>query len=256
MTRKLNRLQGRVALVTGASSGIGKGVALAYAAEGATVAINYPSAALEPEARAVAEEIARAGGRASCVRADVRSEAEIRTMMQSVEDEFGRIDILVNNAGINSRPKPVTETTVEEWDDINAVDVRGVFLCIKHALPGMLRRDYGRIVNTASVQAFDGAFGSAAYCAAKAGLLGLTRTLVLEIGKHNVTVNNVAPAMTRTAFVSLVSPEQLERIAQRVPKGRLGEVDDLISSYIFLASEDIGFLTGQCLSPSGGRWVV
>lgn len=250
-----NRLAGRAALVTGASTGIGRGVAIAYAAEGAAVAINYPDVAQEANARAVAQEIRAAGGRAICVRADVRSEAEIKSMMQQVAGEFGRIDILANNAGI-ARPKPVIEMTVEEWDDVLNVDLRGVFLCIKHALPGMLQRDYGRIINTASRQSFQGAAGFANYCAAKAGILGLTRALVLEIGKHNVTVNCVAPSMTRTAILGTVTEEHLERTRARNPMGRLGEVEDLTSTFIFLASEDIGYLTGQCLSPSGGGLMV
>lgn len=245
------RLTGRTALITGASSGIGRAVALGYAAEGAAVAINYPGDSEERAAADAEQEIVAAGGRAIRVRADVRVESEIKTMMREVERAFGRLDILVNNAGI-ARPKPVVDTSAEEWDDVLNVDLRGPFLCIKHALPGMLARDYGRIVNTASRLAFHGSHGYASYCAAKAGMIGLTRALVVEIGKRNVTVNCVAPSMVRTSILDAVAPEYLEKVKARIPMGRLGGTEDLMSTYLFLASEDIGFLTGQCLSPSGG----
>jgi 3-oxoacyl-[acyl-carrier protein] reductase len=246
-----DRLNGRVALVTGASSGIGRGVSLAYAAEGALVAINYPDAGQEAAARAVEQAILAAGGRAMTVRADVREETQVAAMIGEVERAYGRLDILVNNAGI-ARPRPLLEMTLEEWDDVQNVNLRGPFLCAKHALPGMIRRDYGRIINTASNLAFRGRTDYANYTASKAGLIGLTRSMVMEVGARNITVNCVAPTITITPIMQAVSEEGLRAVTARIPKGRLGQVDDLISTFVFLASEDIGYLTGQCLAPSGG----
>lgn len=251
-TERVGPLAGRVALVTGAGTGIGRQVALALAGEGAAVAVNYPGPGQEAVALEVQREIERDGGRALCVRADVRNETEVARMIEAAIATWGRLDILVNNAGI-VRHMPIQEMTIEAWDEVMNVNLRSAFFGIKHALPGMLAQDYGRIINTASVLSFRGNVGAANYCAAKAGLLGLTRTAVLEIGARNVTVNCVAPARTVTAINQNSLTEEMKRqVSAKVPKGRMGEIADLIPCYLFLASEQSGFFTGQCMSPNGG----
>ncbi|MDP3137102.1 MAG: SDR family oxidoreductase [Burkholderiaceae bacterium] len=247
------KLQDRIALVTGASSGIGRAVAIHLARHGAEVAVNYPVAAGAGAAAAVVREIEAAGGRAWSVCADVRAEPEVAAMVAEVKRRSGRIDILVNNAGI-VRNALITDMPLDVWDEVMNVNLRGAFLCIKHALPDMLQRNYGRIINTASGLAFKGRPMGAAYCASKAGLLGLMRTAVLEIGQRNVAVNCVAPTVTWTPInAATQSAERLEEIRRSIPKGRAGEIEDLLPAYLFLASAESDYFTGQCLSPNGGN---
>ncbi len=241
----------RVALVTGSSSGIGAGVAAALAAAGARVAINYPDDTQRAAAEAVAEAIAVTGRDPLLVRADVSREDEATALVKQVEHEFDRIDVLVNNAGI-ANVAPVHEMPVAQWDELIAVHLRGVFLCTRAALGGMYARDYGRIVNTASQLAYKGAPGLTHYTAAKGAIISFTRSLALEIGARNVTANCVAPGATRTPILDGVPDEMIEAIRQSIPKGRLAEVEDIVPTYVFLASEEARHLTGQCVSPNGG----
>ncbi|MBN9427445.1 MAG: SDR family oxidoreductase [Burkholderiales bacterium] len=245
-------LQDRIALVTGASSGIGRAVAAHLARHGACVVINHPGGEQAAAADAAVHEIAAAGGRALALRADVRSEDEVAALIAAIEQRFGRLDILINNAGI-VRPAPLTELTLAAWDDVLDTNLRGAFLCIKHALPGMLRRDHGRIINTVSGLAFRGRAQCAAYCASKAGLLGLMRAAVAEIGARNVSVNCVAPTITWTPINEAGrNEERLREVRTRIPQQRAGTVDDLLPSYLFLAAQADAFFTGQCLAPNGG----
>lgn len=245
------KLESRVALITGSSSGIGRGVAVAFAREGAAVVVNYPTEAEQPAAAEVCAEIEAAGGRALAVRADVADESDVRRMCAAAIDRFGFVDILVNNAGI-AAGAPIEAIPTEQWDRVLAVHVRGTFLVTRELLPGMYQRGWGRIINTASQLAYKGAPGFAHYTAAKGAIISFTRTLALEIGSRGITANCVAPGATMTPILADVPPDLLEEIRGAIPLGRLAEVSDIVPSYLFLASEDGRHYHGQCISPNGG----
>ncbi len=244
-------LEGKTALVTGASSGIGRGVALAFAAHGARVAVNYPSATERDAAQAVCQQITDEGGAALAVMGDVSDEAQVAQMMSEAVDQFGPLDILVNNAGI-AHTAPLEDIPVATWDHVLAVHLRGTFLCTRAVLPTMYERRFGRIINTASQLAYKGAPGLTHYTAAKGAILSLTRSLALEAGARNVTVNCVAPGATLTPILDSVPDELLEQIRLSIPLGHMAEVADIVPSYVFLASQDGCHYQGQCLSPNGG----
>lgn len=244
-------LADRIALITGSSSGIGRGVALAFAAAGAEVVINHPGPTEAAAAAAVAEEVRALGRRALVVQADVSDEAAATALVAAATAAFGRVDILVNNAGI-AIAGPVHELPVASWDRVIAVHLRGTFLMTRAVLPQMYDRGYGRIINTASQLAYKGAPGFAAYTAAKGAILSFTRSTALEIGARDITINCVAPGATRTPMLDGVPAEVLEAIRQAIPRGRLAEVDDIAPSYVFLASPAASHYQGQCLSPNGG----
>lgn len=245
------KLVDRVALVTGSSSGIGRGVALAFAREGADVIVNHPSAAEVHAAADLVAAIGQLGRRAMACQADVSDEAAVAAMAQTALEGFGRVDILVNNAGV-AASAPVQDITVADWDRVLAVHLRGTFLVTRALLPQMLARGSGRIINTASQLAYKGAPGFAHYTAAKGAILSFTRTLALELGRSGITANCVAPGATRTPMLEDVPEEVLEAIRAGIPLGRLAEVDDIVPSYVFLASEDARHYQGQCISPNGG----
>lgn len=244
-------LRDRVALVTGSSSGIGRAVALAYAAQGADLVINYPTLAERPAAESVAEGIRALGRRALLAQADVSDPSEVDTLVGTSLAEFGKVDILVNNAGI-AIAGAAHEMEIAQWDRVIAVHLRGTFLVTRAVLPQMYRRGYGRIINTASQLAYKGAPGFSAYTAAKGGILSFTRTVALEIGARDITINCVAPGATHTPILADVPPALLEEIRKAIPLGRIAEVADIAPSYVFLASEAGRHYQGQCISPNGG----
>ena len=244
-------LRGRVALITGASSGIGRGVAVAFARQGARVAVNYPDPAERPAAEAVCGLIDEAGGEAIAIEADVSVEDDVARMVRSTRDAFGGIDILVNNAGI-AHTAPIQDIPVATWDRLIAVHLRGTFLTTRLVLPGMYEAGFGRIINTASQLAYKGSPGLTHYTAAKGAIIAMTRSLALEVGARDVTVNCVAPGATRTPILDDVPRELIEQIRQSIPLGRLAEVDDIVPTYVFLASDEARHYQGQCLSPNGG----
>jgi len=246
-----DRLKGRSALVTGASSGIGRGVALAFAAEGARVAVNHPDEATREAAEAVVAEIRAAGGEALALRADVAEEAEADALVAAAEEAHGPVDVLVSNAGV-ARAAALQEMAVADWDRVIAVHLRGAFLVARRVLPGMYARGRGRVLLTASQLAYKGAAGFAAYTAAKGALISLTRTLALEAADTGVTVNAVAPGATMTPMLADVPEAILESVRASIPLGRLAEVEDIVPTYVFLASDDARHYQGQCLSPNGG----
>ena len=247
----MQRLAGKIALITGSSSGIGRGVALAFAQEGADVIVNYPSAQERPAADAVAAAVRTLDRRSLAVQADVADEADVERLVRTAEHEFGRIDILVNNAGI-AHTAALEDIAVATWDRLVAVHLRSCFLVTRLAIRGMYARDYGRIINTASQLAYKGAPGLTHYTAAKGAIISFTRSLALEIGARNVNVNAVAPGATLTPILDSVPPDLLDAVRRGIPKGRLAEVADIVPSYVFLASEDARHFQGQCLSPNGG----
>ena len=244
-------LRGRAALITGASSGIGRGVAVAFARQGARVAVNYPDPAQRPAAEAVCGLIDEAGGEAIAIEADVSVEDDVARMVHSARDAFGGIDILVNNAGI-AHTAPIQDIPVATWDRLIAVHLRGTFLTTRLVLPGMYEAGFGRIINTASQLAYKGSPGLTHYTAAKGAIIAMTRSLALEVGARDVTVNCVAPGATQTPILDDVPRELIEQIRQSIPLGRLAEVDDIVPTYVFLASDEARHYQGQCLSPNGG----
>ncbi|MEP1472639.1 MAG: SDR family oxidoreductase [Halieaceae bacterium] len=244
-------LQDKVALVTGASSGIGRGVAIALAKAGCHVFVNYPPAEGSDAAGAVAAEIEAAGGAAILAPADVSNEDDVNAMFAALLANAGRLDILVNNAGI-ARSAPVEDITLADWQAVMGVHVTGTFLCTRAALPIMYEENSGRIINTASQLAYKGAPGFAHYTAAKGAILSFTRTVTLEIGDRNITANCVAPGATMTPILKDVPEEILDGIRQAIPRGKLAQVDDIVGAFMFLASDEAAHFRGQCLSPNGG----
>jgi NAD(P)-dependent dehydrogenase (short-subunit alcohol dehydrogenase family) len=244
------RLAGRVALVTGAGSGIGEATARRFVAEGAIVAVND----VDPErTRAVAGALEKAGGRALAVPANVTRRDEVEAMVARVVGELGRLDVLINNAGIN-RDAMSHKMTEEQWDQVLAVNLKGTFLCAQAALPKMRERGWGRVVNTSSVGAL-GNIGQANYAASKAGVIGLTKTLALEYAKYGVTVNCVAPGAVLTAMLAGVPAPIREKITAQIPMGRIADPAEIAGVHVFLASEDASFITGQVLFVDGGMSV-
>lgn len=245
------KLEGQIAVVTGSSAGIGAGVALAFAREGAAVVVNYPTEEEASAATRICDETRNAGGRAVAVLADVSREGDVERLCATALDAYGRIDILVNNAGI-ATAAPVEALPVEQWDRVLGVHLRGTFLMTRAVISGMYARGHGRIINTASQLAYKGAAGFSHYTAAKGAIIAFTRSVALEAGAKGVTINCVAPGATRTRMLADVPPDLLEQIRQAIPLGRLAEVADIVPSYVFLASEDGRHYQGQCLSPNGG----
>ncbi len=242
-------LSGKTALVTGASSGIGAAVATALAANGATVWVNHPDEATAESAEAVVTSISESGGAAQTIQADVSSESDVLAMFSTLGS--GPLDILVNNAGI-AHSSPVETLDVEDFDRLIGVHLRGTFLCTRSALKMMYAQNSGRIINTASQLAYIGAPGFSHYTAAKGAILSFTRSLALEIGDRPITANCVAPGATMTPILADVPEDILEGIRQNIPAGRIAEVEDIVGTYLFLASDAAEHFRGQCLSPNGG----
>ena len=244
------KLRDRIALVTGAASGIGAATARRFAREGATVAINDA----KPEGLdAVAGEIRAAGAKALVLPGDVTQKADCERIVQDVTRTFGRLDILINNAGIN-RDAMAAKMTEEQWDTVLSVNLKGTFLCAQAALPGMRERAWGRVVNTSSIGSL-GNIGQANYAASKAGVIGLTKTLALEYAKYGVTVNAIAPGPVMTAMLAGVPEAIRERIIAQVPVGRIASPDEIAGVHVFLASDDAAFITGQVIFADGGMSV-
>jgi 3-oxoacyl-[acyl-carrier protein] reductase len=241
----------RTALITGSSSGIGRGVALAMAAAGADIVINHPSSRDAAAAENVASAVRALGRRALVLEADVADEGAVQSMVDRATAEFGHIDILVNNAGI-AAAAPVHELDVAVWDRVLAVHLRGTFLMTRAVLPQMYAHGYGRIINTASQLAYKGAPGFTAYTAAKGAILSFTRSVALEIGARDITINCVAPGATRTPILDDVPADVLEEIRKAIPLGRIADVEDISPSFVFLASDAGRHYQGQCISPNGG----
>jgi NAD(P)-dependent dehydrogenase (short-subunit alcohol dehydrogenase family) len=243
-------LGGRVALITGAGSGIGEATARRFAAETAIVVVND----VEVErARAVANDIQKDGGSALAIGADVTRRDEVEVMVGRVVTEFGRLDVLINNAGIN-RDAMSHKMSEEQWDQVLAVNLKGTFLCAQAALVPMRERGWGRVINTSSIGSL-GNIGQANYAASKAGVIGLTRTLALEYAKYGITVNCIAPGAVMTPMLAGVPDPIRERITGQIPMGRIADPAEIAGVHAFLASEDAGYITGQVLFVDGGMSV-
>ena len=245
------RLDGKVAIVTGSSRGIGKAIAQRFAAEGARVTVNWVSR--EDEAHAVVDSIKRDGGDALSVRADVSSSADVRHLVRSTTDRFGRIDILVNNAGVMVT-KSVLDTTEDDWDRTMDVNLKGAYLCAKEVAPVMLRQETGKIIMMSSNSGLyhPSAMRFTEYVTSKAGMNGLTKALALALGPH-VTVNAICPGWIKTDMIEGTDPEVERRILAETALGRWGVPDDVAGAAVFLASKEADFITGELLIVAGGR---
>ncbi len=242
------RLAGKMALVTGASRGIGRGIAEAFGAEGASVAVNYRHHA--DEAEEVAATIRGRGGDAFALQADVGEEADVARMVGAVLARFGRIDVLVSNAGILTQSRLAAMPTAV-WDETMRTNLRGAFLCARAVLPGMLERGAGRIIFIASQLGQKGAPELVHYSAAKSGILGMTRALAREVAPQ-VTVNAIAPGPIETDMVAGITDEWKQMKMAELPLGRFGTVAEVAPTAVFLASDDAAYYTGQTLGPNGG----
>jgi NAD(P)-dependent dehydrogenase (short-subunit alcohol dehydrogenase family) len=248
------RLEGQVAIVTGAGQGIGRAIAKTLAGEGAAVVVNDID--LE-KASKVAEEIKSQGGRALSIKADVSNKEEVNSLVEQTLDSFKRIDILVNNAG-TAKLTPTVELTEAEWDSTVDVDLKGQFLCSQAVAKHMIKQKRGKIVNIASLAAHIGTPGLAAYSASKGGVVQLTKVLAVEWGKHNITVNAVSPGLTMTELVEAVfkeRPDVFEGV-ERIPLKRLAMPEDIANAVLFLASPESDYISGQVIAVDGGALSV
>ena len=245
-------LEGKVAVVTGGSRGIGRAVALRLATMGALVYINYvsrPDTAIETK-----ELIEQAGGQAETIRFDVADGEQVQESFKKIAEESGRIDILVNNAGV-TRDSLLARMKEADWDFVLNTNLKGAFLCSKAAAKVMMKKKWGRIVNLTSVIGFAGNAGQANYAAAKAGLVGFSKSMAREYARRNITVNCVAPGYVVTDMTDALSEEIQDKIKSEIPLGVLGEVEDIAGAVAYLVSEDGRYLTGQTLHVNGGMYM-
>ncbi|RFU63314.1 3-oxoacyl-[acyl-carrier-protein] reductase [Peribacillus glennii] len=242
-------LNGKAALVTGASRGIGREIALELARQGANVAVNYSGS--EAKANEVVDEIKAMGKSAITVQCDVSNSESVTSMVKSVIDEFGSLDILVNNAGI-TRDNLLMRMKEDEWDDVINTNLKGVFLCTKAVTRQMMKQRSGRIINIASIVGVSGNPGQANYVAAKAGVIGLTKTAAKELASRGITVNAVAPGFISTDMTDKLADEVKEAMLKQIPLARFGDPKDIAGVTAFLATEAGAYMTGQTLHVDGG----
>jgi 3-oxoacyl-[acyl-carrier protein] reductase len=241
----------RIAVVTGASRGIGKSISLALAAQGAKIVAADVSL---PETEAFVAELKAMGCDAIAVQGNVTNSDDVARIFSVAEEKFGRIDILVNNAGI-TRDALLLRMKDDDWDAVLNVNLKGAFLCTRAASKIMSKQRYGRIINIASVVGQMGNAGQANYCASKAGLIGMTKSNARELAKRNVTVNAVAPGFIATAMTDALPEKTKEELMAQIPLGRLGSADDIAHAVLFLAAENSGYITGQVLAVNGGMYM-
>jgi 3-oxoacyl-[acyl-carrier protein] reductase len=245
-------LKDRIALVTGASQGIGRATALALAQAGAKVACAARNA---EKLAGVVAEIAAAGGEAFAVPMDVADSGQIKAGFKQVLERFGRLDILVNNAAI-TRDALAVRMKSEDWDAVLRTNLTGAHVCIQQALAVMMRQRSGRIINVASIVAEMGNAGQANYVAAKAGLVGLTKAIAIEIASRNITVNAVAPGFIATPMTDPLPDKAKEDLNARIPLGRMGKDTDVAAAIVFLSSDEAGYITGHVLDVNGGMYMA
>lgn len=240
---------GKIALVTGASRGIGRQTALTLAGYGATVIVNYNGS--KEKAETVVQEILHNGGKAEAVKCDVADFAATKEMTDHVIKTYGRLDILVNNAGI-TRDNLILKMPEEDFDAVLATNLKGAFNCTRHASRQMLKQRFGRIINVSSISGIMGNGGQANYCAAKAGLIGLTTSVAKELGSRNITVNAVAPGFIQTEMTDALPDELKKSMQEQIALKRFGTVTDIAETIAFLASDHASYITGQVIQVDGG----
>lgn len=242
-------LEGKIALVTGASRGIGRQIALTLGAKGAVVIVNYNGSAAKAEE--VVKEIEAAGGRAEAVQCNVSQFDSCGAMLADIVSRYGRLDILVNNAGI-TRDNLLMKMSEEDFDAVIETNLKGVFNCMKHISRQMMKQRAGRIINISSVSGVLGNAGQANYCAAKAGVIGITKSAARELASRGITVNAVAPGFIATDMTDVLSDSVKEAATQQIPMKHFGETEDVANAVAFLASDEAKYITGQVLSVDGG----
>jgi acetoacetyl-CoA reductase len=245
------RLDGQTAIVTGAGRGIGRAIAKELAATGANVVVNYVTSA--DAARELAKEIEELGPKALVVQADVTEYDQVGEMIKQTIETFGQIDILVNNAGI-TRDKTLKNMTREHWDEVVDVNLGSLFNCTKQVLPFMLERKSGKIVNISSFVALGGNVGQSNYAATKAGIIGFTKSLALEVSRHGITVNAVCPGFTETDMLMTVPEHIRQRILDKIPMGRFGKPEEIASCVRYIVAE-ADYMTAQAISINGGVYI-
>ena len=242
-------LEGKVAIVTGASRGIGRQIALFMAREGAAVIVNYNGSAARAEE--VVQEIRNAGGQAEAVQCNVSDYGKAQELINYVIGQYKRVDILVNNAGI-TRDNLLMKMSEEEFDAVIDTNLKGAFNCTRHVSRQMLRQKSGRIINISSVSGVMGNAGQANYCASKAGLIGLTKSVARELGSRGITVNAIAPGFIDTEMTSVLSEDVKKAMGEQIPLRRFGRPEDVAEAAVFLASDKAAYITGQVLCVDGG----
>jgi acetoacetyl-CoA reductase/3-oxoacyl-[acyl-carrier protein] reductase len=247
----MGRLEGKTALVTGASRGIGRAIAVELAREGAKMALNYQSS--DAAAKEAADEISATGGTCRLAKANVSDAKEARAMVKRVAEQFGHLDILVNNAGI-TRDKQIGKMTDEEWLEVIQTNLNAVFFCTSAAIPIMTAQSYGRIVNVSSMNGQVGAFGQANYSASKGGIIAFTRTAALELARAGITVNSVAPGYTETDMFAKVPGDIQAQIKAKIPLRRFAHPEEIARAVVFLVA-DGDYITGQQINVNGGAFM-
>ena len=247
----MKRLDEQVAIVTGASRGIGRAVAKELAEHGAAVVVNYFQS--QEPAEALVTELTGSGCKAIAVRANVGEPDDAQALAQRALDEFGRIDILVNNAGVN-RDRSLRRMSTEEWQEVINTDLNSAFYCTSAVLPNMVERKYGRIINMSSIIGQMGNVGQSNYAAAKAGLIALTKSAAQELARYNITVNAMCPGFIATDMVIALADEVKEALISRIPLGRFGRPDEVAAFIRFLVTEG-DWITGQQFNPNGGMYM-
>jgi len=245
-------LSGKVALITGASRGIGQAISLILGKNGATV---IGTATSESGADAISKTFQENGISGKGLALNVTENDQIEKLMGSISDEFGSVDILVNNAGI-TRDNLLMRMKDDEWNDIMNTNLASVYKMSKAVLRGMMKKKSGRIISIASVVGAMGNAGQTNYSAAKAGIMGFTKSLAREVGPRGITVNAIAPGFIKTDMTDALPEEQKEFLANQIPLGRLGTVDEIAESVLFLAGESGGYITAQTLHVNGGMYTV
>ncbi|KOS69504.1 3-oxoacyl-ACP reductase [Lysinibacillus contaminans] len=245
----MRKLEGKVAVVTGASRGIGRAIALKLADEGAKVIVNYSGS--QAKAEEVVATIQEAGGEALAVQASVAKSDEVAALMDAAVKTFGSLDILVNNAGI-TRDNLLMRMKENEWDEVMDTNLKGVFLCTKAVTRQMMKQRAGRIINISSIVGVAGNAGQANYVAAKAGVIGLTKTTAKELASRNILVNAIAPGFIETEMTAELPEDLKQGMLTQIPLAKLGQPEDIAKAVAFLASEDANYMTGQTLHIDGG----
>jgi len=246
---RLGKLEGKTAVVTGASRGIGRAIALQLAEEGANVVVNYSGS--EDKALQVVEEIKNIGRNAIAVKANVSDNESVQNLMSQALEAFGSIDVLINNAGI-TRDNLIMRMKEDEWDDVISTNLKGVFLCTKAVTRQMMKQRAGRIINISSIVGVMGNAGQANYVAAKAGVIGLTKTTARELASRNILVNAIAPGFIETEMTDALPEDIKAAMLAQIPLAQLGQPEHIAKAVVFLASEDSSYMTGQVLHIDGG----